>query len=117
MAVAKLSVKAVEESSYLIQVLFKDGDGNAVVPNAVTWTLTDVEGNVINSRTAVVATPASTVNILLSGDDLALGVTVGHVKRIKRILTIQATYTSSYGVNLPLKSSVEFEVENLVIIT
>uniref|UniRef100_A0A6M3J3J1 Uncharacterized protein n=1 Tax=viral metagenome TaxID=1070528 RepID=A0A6M3J3J1_9ZZZZ len=106
--------KAVEQSTFVIQCDFTDEDGNAVAPVTLTWTLTDSDGTVINSRTAVaVSSPTSTEYIVLSGDDLALTGTAQEA----RYLLLEGTYDSTYGTGLPIRESVEFAIENLVAVT
>lgn len=105
-----LTTHAVEESTFIITASFTDEDGNAVTPSTLKWTLTDDAGNVINSREDVSIAPASSVDIVLSGDDLALS---GYGPAF-RILTIEGTYSSDAGSDLPLKDSVKFVVDNLV---
>jgi len=107
-----LSTSAIEKSTFVITATFKDENGSAVTPTSITWTLTDGDGNVINNRDAVSITPNTSVDIVLSGDDLAL--TSGSALRI---LTTEAVYSSSAGTNLPLKDSVSFLVKNLVAVT
>jgi len=105
---------AIEKSTYIVTVAFTDEDGDDLIPTTITWTLTDVSGTVVNSREDVsVAIPAASINIVLSGDDLAIisGVTN------KRILTVEAIYTSDYGIGLPLKARAEFTIEALVAVS
>jgi len=104
----KLLVSAVEESTYIVSAAFTDEDGVAVIPTAITWTLTDGKGVTINSRLDVVITPASTIYIVLTGDDLAVS------GSRMRIVTVNATYNSSYGTGLKLKGAATFNLENLV---
>jgi hypothetical protein len=109
---ATLSVKATEKSTYIVTATFTDEDDNAVAPNTLTWTLADIDGTVINSREDVsVASPASSESIVLSGDDLQIVDSTN--KTEDRIFTINATYDSSNGTNLPLKESVIFTISNL----
>jgi hypothetical protein len=91
---------------------FTDEAGSSVTPTTFTWTLTDLAGNVINSRTAVSVTPAASVSFLLTGNDLAIS---GSDPR--RALLIQCTYTSSLGVGLPLKAQALFSIEELIGVT
>lgn len=99
-----------EKSTVVVQVSFTDENGDLAIPNSgLNWTLTDKTGEVINLRSAVSIAPASTINIVLSGDDLALS----SVDSRKRVLTVQGTYTSTLGSNLPLIDQVEFEIYNL----
>jgi hypothetical protein len=104
--------KANEESTYVVIVDFFDELGEAIVPNSIAWTLTDSAAATINSRSAVSVTPASSISIVLSGDDLALS---GSDR--KRILYINAPYTSSYGAGLPFKEEIIFEIEPLTNVT
>ena len=95
---------AVSKSSFIVTVVFLDENGLAVIPLSATWSLTDGEGLVINSRTAVVITPlASSVAIVLSGNDLK------YSDGNQRVLTVTATYNSIYGV-LPLIDSLRFDI-------
>jgi hypothetical protein len=112
-----LDVHATEKSTYVVTATFKDENEVLVVPNIITWTLTDESGTVINSRTDVsVAFPASVINILLSGLDLAMqpSETAGTVGRV---VTVNATYESTLGSNLPLKGEVRFYIDNLLKVT
>jgi hypothetical protein len=103
---------AIEGSTYVVTASFTDESGNAVTPNTVTWTLTSKGGTVINSREDVSETPGTSVDIVLTGDDLAIG-----SNGQQRILTVNAVYDSSYGTDLPLKGRCTFTVEDLVAVT
>jgi hypothetical protein len=112
-----LSVHAVEKSTYIVTATFKDEDEVLVVPNIITWTLTDESGNVIHSRTDVsVAVPLSTINSLLQGLDLAMQ-TLETAGTVGRVMTVNATYNSTLGGNRPLKGEVKFFVDNLLKVT
>jgi len=107
-----LTKSAVEESSFVISVTFKDEDENLITPKSATWTLSDEFGNIVNLREdVVISSLATTVNIVLSGDDLAFTATYSDKDRI---LTVNAVYDSSYGNDLPLKAEAHFKIENLV---
>ena len=108
---------AVEESTAKITVAFTDEDAAEATPAAITWTLTDVDGTVINSREDVaIVSPASSIDIALSGDDLAFQ--AGETgDSVHRIFTIEWTYSSDLGAGLPGKDSLKFPVKNLVAIT
>jgi hypothetical protein len=108
-----LDIVAKEKSTLKVTVAFTDEDGNAVTPTALTWTLTDSAGTVINDREdEEVATPGASNAIALSGNDLAIqsGEAGTYVER--RIL-VEAVYTSDLGAGLPLKWAGAFLVENL----
>lgn len=113
---ASFQTPAVERSTYVVTAAFTDELGVAVVPNAasLTWTLTDLAGNVVNSRTAVAITSAATITIVLHGADLALG---GLLQGSARVVTIQGLYNSSLGSNLELKEQVLFEIYDLLVVT
>lgn len=108
-----LTEKAKERSTYAISVTFKDDTGATVTPNAgtVTWTLTDSLGTVVNSRDNVAIASASTVVIVLSGLDLAIG---GALHQRERRLLIQAEYDSDLGADLPLTEEIVFSIEDFV---
>jgi len=110
-----LSTEAVEESTYVATLTFTDAAGSAVTPTTVKWSLSDFDGNLINNRATVTATPGTSVDVVLSGDDLALQNGEGN-KVAWRLLTIQATYTSTEGVGLPLNEEYAFKVRPLVLI-
>ncbi len=102
-----LSEKAVEKSTYVVTASFTDAAGAAVVPDSIAWTLSDMAGNVINSRSAVaIAVPAASVDIVLSNLDLALTAGVSN----RRKLLVAAVYDSDEGDNLPLKQECEFDI-------
>lgn len=104
-----LTTKACDKSTYKVTLAFKDAAGAAVIPTAITWTLMDVDGTVVNSRSAVaVSVPAASVDIVLSGEDLDYA--DGEVRR----LLVQATYTSTEGTGLPLKDEIVFSINDLV---
>jgi len=110
-----IDTKPAEEGTAVVTVAFTDHDGIAVSPNAstLTWTLTDTNGTVINLRTNVAITSASSVTIVLSGDDLAITRTTG----AKRVITLEGLYNSTDGNNLPIKVQGIFNIEHFVAVT
>lgn len=102
---------AFEESTYAITISFTDETGAAVTPSSATWTLTDSQGQVVNSRSAVsISSLAASKTIALSGNDLSLAGYFG----VERVLTVEAVYTSSLGSGLPLKQEVHFNITPLL---
>ena len=92
---------------------FKDMAGDLVVPDWIKWTLTDKNKTVINSRTDVsIIPPASSVDIVLSGLDLALQ--TGETNLGERVLTIKAQYDSTEGTDLPLNGEIYFIIDDLL---
>ena len=113
---ATLAVHAKEKSTYIVTMDFTDEDGSAEIPTTITWTLSNIAGTVINSREDIaVAVPAASVDVLLKGDDLQL--LTGEVNQGVRVFTVEATYLSLLGADLPLNASVRFIVDNLLMIT
>lgn len=104
-----LTVMPAEKGTAKVTVAFTDETGASVIPSAVTWTLTDRAGNVINSRQDVSVSAAASVSFALSGNDLAI---VGN--DAQRVLLIEWTYNSSLGSNLPGKAQAFFTVAELV---
>lgn len=111
-----LATHVSEEGTAIFTVDFKDEDDQAVVPNSVTWKLTDGDGTVVNSKSAESETPASSVDIVLSGDDLEISAGFGGSAE-KRYVTVYGTYNSSYGSNLPYTHQFDFPIDNFVAIT
>lgn len=108
---AILNESAVERSTYIIDiVLLDENDQPGAINNGGTWKLTTEYGHVINGREAQPLPAAPTATIVLSGDDLALPAGGGSEKRI---LTVEATYSSDLGGALPLRDQVTFSVVNL----
>jgi hypothetical protein len=102
---------ASEKSTYIVTAEFFDENGVAMIPSSIKWTLTDMNGNVINSRhEIVIAPPTQSITIVLFGADLALGDNdLG-----ERALLIEATYTSTLGAGLPLNEELDFKIGDLV---
>ena len=104
---------ANEKGTCIITCAFTDDDGIAVTPKTLKWTLVDNLGNVINEREQVEVSSLSTsVDIVLSGDDLAATVSE-NTKYFKRFLVVEATYDSTSGSDLPLKDEALFHIKNL----
>jgi hypothetical protein len=101
---------ANEQGTKIIAVSFFEPNGTtAVTPNTVTWTLRTASGTVINSRTAESETPATTINVVLTGDDLAIS-SYG----TKRYVRVYGTYDSAtYGSNLNYQQEFTFKIINL----
>lgn len=103
-----LSTHAVDGSTYVVTASFTDEAGDSVVPNALTWSLRDGTGTIVNSRDAVSITPAASVTIVLQGDDLL------YADGATRYLTIEGDYDSTNGSGLPINAEVKISVDNLV---
>ena len=107
----RLVEKANEESTAILSVTFTDSGGALVVPQSATWTLSDGNNAVVNNRSNVEINPlASTVHIVLHGDDLKLPVPR---ERTRRVL-VKAIYDSAtYGSDLQMNEEFEFTIVDL----
>lgn len=105
-----LNTPAVEGSTYIVTTAAVNEDGDAVTFKTFAWTLTDVDGTVINTTT--VATPGASVSVVLTGTDLALQ--SGESGETVRVLTVEGTYDSDAGTSLPIKGACKFVLEDLV---
>jgi len=107
-----ITTRALPNGTFVITVAFFDDDGSAVTPNdPTTWSLKDTAGNIINSREDVAITEDTTVDIVLQGADLAAtGVNDDGI----RILSVDGTYDSDAGSDLPLDNSSQFVVDTLL---
>lgn len=113
MAISTSATSPLEESVLVITLAWTDEDGSPVTPSAATWTLTDLAGNIINSRSAVAIAGLSTSNtVVLSGNDLAID-----NNGIHRQFLVQFTYDSSAGSDLPGKDALNFDITDVVAVT
>jgi hypothetical protein len=97
-------------SAYIVLASFtetlSDGSVVDVTPESVVWSLTDVNGNIINGRDDVSLTPATTVAAVCYGDDILLD--DGEERRI----TFDCVYNSvEFGSNLPLSKQASFQID------
>lgn len=101
---------AKERSTYIVTMTFTAEDGTtSMVPDTVKWSLRDNYGSIVNSRSAVSATAATVVTVVLSGADLVYEKNSLSL----RTLIVEATYTSANGAGLPLNDQVSFEVSDI----
>ena len=102
---------STEESTFVVTVSFFETDWTAVAPKLAQWTLKDEDGAIVNSREAVnIDVPGTTVNIVLTGDDLALP----DIDKRTRYLLNEALYDSVlYGNDLHLREEGKFLISNL----
>lgn len=108
MSVSVSKKKAPEGASYVLDITFKDEDGDLVVPNAgLNWTLTDTKGTVVNGRSGVTVSPDSEISVVLDGADLA---TDGYFSLARKFL-ISGDYASTLG-TLKLRKEVTFYIDD-----
>lgn len=99
----------LERSTVAFITSFRDENDELITPSVITWSLTDGDGNVINSRAAESVTPSNTITIVLTGDDLALA--AGDDGR--RQVVVRAEYDGDLGDNLPVTGMIAFTVRNV----
>lgn len=102
---------AVEKSSKIVSVTFKDSTGATFAPTSIAWTMTDVSG-ATTYATGTLATMSATVEIFLRGSALALSDGFSGDAEERRLL-IEATY----GAGIPLRDSCRIFVRNLVAVS
>jgi hypothetical protein len=117
MSVTFLEEYFPEEGAAGIQVAFTDTNGTAVAPNGgLTWSLLNSAGTAINSREDVAIDAASTVTVILTGDDLTFE--SGESGQALRFLLIKGTYNSStLGNNALLRLQCAFPIAHYVGVT
>jgi hypothetical protein len=106
----ELTTKAIERSTYVVTVAFTDENDSAMTPNEVTWSLRDGQGKIVNGRSNVSLTPATSVDIVLQGADLEIG--AGEDDGL-RWLTVEGTYDSVAGSGLPFRDEAVFRICDL----
>jgi len=100
-----------EGAAILITVEFKDFDNVLFTPKTLVWSLTTSKGVLVNNRDGVVETPnSSSHDFLLSGDDLLFIEDKG-----KRIFTVEGTFDSAYGNDLPFRDEASFVCKNTIL--
>lgn len=113
MAITFLEEYFPEEGAGGVRVNFTDTNGTAVAPNTLTWSLLDPNGNILNSREDVTITPAASVVIILTGDDLAF--LAGESGNALRFLLLKGTYHSStLGNDVPLRAQCGLYISDFV---
>ncbi len=108
MAIITTTADAAEEGTYILTAVFTDDAGASVIPDTdPAWSLYDADGDLVRSSTE---TAAASIDIVLSGDDLAIVPN----KSAKRKVLITTTYTSDAGAGLPLTTQATFDITDLV---
>lgn len=87
-----ITTQVLPDHTVKLTITFLDEDGSAVVPDdPCTWSLTDSTGSVVNSRSGVDITEASSVDIVLTDADLSsTGVDDDGV----RLFSVDGTHTA-----------------------
>lgn len=105
---ARIIATIEEKSTIDFKCDMTDENGDAVVPTAFKWHLTDRSGTVVNNRLNVPETPASSVTVTLAGLDLAI---LDATKDFEyRVFTVE---TDRGSADEPMTKEVMFIVTNL----
>lgn len=102
---ARLSVR--DRNLLVLTFTPVDENGAAVTPTSATWSLYGPKMQVINSRHDVVATPATSMDIVLSGADTAR-LTSEEIGG--RVCVMRYKYTSTLGADMENNLQQEFDV-------
>lgn len=107
-----IQAPADERSSYFITVELYNEQGAKITPITFKWKLTDMAGNVINSRSEVtVSNPADANVIALTGDDLS----VFEDAITYRLVTVWGTYYSPLANgNVDFRQQIKFAVRPMI---
>jgi len=100
-----LSVNAIDASTYIVTASFTDENDDPVEPNELYWSLQDKDDTVINDREEESISPATSITVVLQGDDLAIS-----GNREVRYFKIWGTYDSDLGSDLPIADKASFDI-------
>ncbi len=105
-----LTTVADEGGTYIVRATYYDEDDNAVTPDSVTWTLTDGNGKIVNSREDVsIASPSTYNDIVLGANDLRCS---GN-RDETRVMVVKYVYDSATVTNGTGVAQVSFPVHNM----
>ena len=114
MATETISTHARDKTYFIVSITFTDEVPKNVAPNSATWTLTDMDGNVINGRDAVsISSPTTTSTITLTGTDTTI--VLGQTN--ERLLLAEWVYNSTHGNNRIGKKQAIIVIDDLLHIT
>jgi hypothetical protein len=109
----KLTVKANEGGTYGINVAFTGLNAETFTPKTLEWTLSDLNGVIINSRDRVSVSPSGTSYLfIMSGADLEYDEEAADTERV---FTVEGTFDATYGTDLPFRDQVQFSIVDMVI--
>ncbi len=103
-AITRLEEHATEGSHYFVAVVLNENTTD------IRWSLSDINGNIINSLDRVEETAADSFVVVLSGDDLSVS---GDSSTI--YITVESTYTHPVYGSLPDRRAYSFVVDSLPI--
>ncbi|MCB9172795.1 MAG: hypothetical protein H6637_07760 [Ardenticatenales bacterium] len=99
---------AIEGADYPLTITVTNPAGGAVTPASASWSLTDLQGNTINSRADVALTPAASMPLVLQESDLDIPAGYDFADRVLRIV---GTYDDpTYGAGVSFLQVFSFRV-------
>jgi len=109
-----LSVRPAEKGTAVITIIPKDEAGNVLTLDDLIdpqWQLMRMDGSVVNGRTFANSNGVASLEVVLTGEDLAL---VAVKESGKRHFSFQARYNSSLGSGLHLTAEVAFVIQDIL---
>lgn len=113
MRVEQIFKPIAEESTPTFLVKFRDETGAECIPSALVWDLTTFDGTVLALKQSV-AVPAATSVITLTTTQTRF--MQDETRKAERLLTVHATYNSTYGVGLTARKQVQFTIEQFLLV-
>lgn len=108
----RIVTKVKERSEITFQMTFAQGDGSALVPKDIKWSLSTDDGTIVNSRRDEdIATPAAVVNVKLWGDDTAL---IDGIESVTRAFTIRALYDDAPDIDIEVNNEILFDIDEII---
>lgn len=108
--ILELPVRVWEKGEISIIMSFIDDNGVARTPTSASWTLSKVDGTIVNSREDVtINSPTSGETVVLSGSDTAI---LDDLNAEERIFTLKWVYGG-----ITTYEPVKFFVDNLVTVS
>lgn len=106
--ITRMTVDAVEGSTYVIPIAFRDADDSEVTPTIALWSLYGHDkATIVNGRQDVSLTESY---IVLTGADLALPVSAQSM----RYILVKAVYDSdTFGTDLSFRAEIQFKIVDL----
>ena len=97
----KLDVEQLEGGTVIVKCSFHDATDESIAPNTLSYSLKDIEGNIINAQDSISVTPDTTVHVALTGADLPYG---------RVYFELNGEYDSTYGSGLKLHDYAQIEL-------
>lgn len=109
--------RIAEKSTPPIRLTFVDDDGVAVQPDVATFTLSLVDGTVVNSRSAVDLLPKTTLGVCRFPTDPEDFAIVGTTNIEQHVILVEWQWTDDTGATRYDKHEIIHDVQNFVAVT